>query len=718
VGAGAATRHLPPALAAPQAAGTGGCTLANGIQHVIYIQFDNVHFARTNPNVPSDLEQMPHLLNFLENNGTLLTNHHTPLISHTANDILTSLTGNYSDQVGQPVANSFRYFDSAGNTHSASSFQYWTDPVAIGHPSTDDSTYNLIDAAGKNTPAPWVPYTRDGCDVGAFSTADIELENTSSDIQTVFTNNGNPGPAAEASSNPAKAVADFEGISVHCAAGSTLCSSNNGGEPDALPQEPGGYSGFNGLFGAKYVNPVLCGILPSACSTENGSPAVNDLFGNPVDDGNGNPGFPGFDPTAAQTLGYVAAMQESGIPITYAYIADAHDNHITGSGTFGPGEAGYVQQLASYDAAFADFFNNLAAHGITKSNALFVVTSDENDHFVGGTPTPSNCDGVTTACVYSHVLCNGVTTACPSNNVGEFNANLAGLLATQQMITTPFTVHSDSAPTFYITGNPAQTAPVTRALERGTGALTVPNPLNPTAQPRPLTQFLADQTEMKLLHMVTADPLRTPTFTLFANPDYFNFAGAKNCNSPCVDQEPGFAWNHGDVQSDIVTTWLGMVGPGVQHLGADGSVWSDHTDIRPTMLALLGLTDDYAHDGRVLSEVLNPNVLPQALHAHHETWLRLAQVYKQLNAPVGTFGLATLAASTTALESNSNGDQQYNNLESALASLGAQRDALAHQIASELEGSVFNGQSLNEQQAKAQIVQAQKLIAQAQQLAG
>ena len=35
------------------------------IQHVIYIQFDNTHFTRDNPNVPSDLEQMPNLLNFI-----------------------------------------------------------------------------------------------------------------------------------------------------------------------------------------------------------------------------------------------------------------------------------------------------------------------------------------------------------------------------------------------------------------------------------------------------------------------------------------------------------------------------------------------------------------------------------------------------------------------------------------------------------------------------
>src|SRR5438128_7932319 len=32
------------------------------IQHVIYVQFDNTHFRRDNPDIPSDLEQMPHLL--------------------------------------------------------------------------------------------------------------------------------------------------------------------------------------------------------------------------------------------------------------------------------------------------------------------------------------------------------------------------------------------------------------------------------------------------------------------------------------------------------------------------------------------------------------------------------------------------------------------------------------------------------------------------------
>src|SRR5579863_5558440 len=73
------------------------CHLGNKIKHVVFLQFDNVHFRRDNPNVPSDLEQMPNLLNFLEDNGTLLTNHFTPLISHTSDDIITTLTGVYGE---------------------------------------------------------------------------------------------------------------------------------------------------------------------------------------------------------------------------------------------------------------------------------------------------------------------------------------------------------------------------------------------------------------------------------------------------------------------------------------------------------------------------------------------------------------------------------------------------------------------------------------------
>ena len=93
-----------------------GCQLGNGVKHVISLVFDNVHFSRDNPNVPSDLEQMPHLLNFLKSNGTVFSNTHTPLIAHTADDSLTIYTGLYGDRHGQPVSNSYKTYNPDG-TH-------------------------------------------------------------------------------------------------------------------------------------------------------------------------------------------------------------------------------------------------------------------------------------------------------------------------------------------------------------------------------------------------------------------------------------------------------------------------------------------------------------------------------------------------------------------------------------------------------------------------
>ena len=90
---------------------TSTCHLAAPYQHVIYIQYDNTHLSRDNPNVPSDLEQVPALKNFLAGNGTLLDNHHTPLIAHTAGDIVTALTGLYPDRNGLGVSNSYVQYE-------------------------------------------------------------------------------------------------------------------------------------------------------------------------------------------------------------------------------------------------------------------------------------------------------------------------------------------------------------------------------------------------------------------------------------------------------------------------------------------------------------------------------------------------------------------------------------------------------------------------------
>lgn len=685
--AGFATNGLAAQFTATAAPGSCQLNSANGqIKHVINVQFDNTHFTRDNPNVPSDLEQMPSLLNFIKRNGALLSNHHTPLISHTATDILTSFTGVYGDRMGVPVSNSFRYFNPDGTSNLGVSFAYWTDPIFDPTTSTPtDTKFNMLTAGGMNAPAPWVPYTRAGCNVGQVATANTVLENIATDIPTVF---GTPSPqATEVSTNPGQAFADFVGIGVHCALGNALCSTANGGASDLLPQEPGGYTGYKALFGHKYVAPQLS------------ANPLTDLNGNTIKDATGHIGFPGFDGMpAAVSLSYVAAMQEHGIPITYAYISDAHDAHPSGP-AYGPGQAGYVAALAAYDTAFAKFFTRLSEDGINKSNTLFVFTADEGDHFAGGPASPAGCDGVHTPCTYA--------------KIGEVNANYAGLLATEQGVTTPFKVHSDSAPTVYITGNPARDASVTRTFERATSKLTAVSPI--TGNTDTITKFLADPVEMNALHMVTSDPARTPTFTLFADPNYFLFAGAPNCNSPCVTEQAGFAWNHGDVQKEIVTTWLGMVGPGIEHRGVDRRTWSDHTDIRPTLMVLLGLKDDYSHDGRALVETFSNRAKPAATRSGNFT--ELARTYKQIDAAVGQFGLATLKASTLAIESGSaSSDSTYTNLEHQLITLTSDRNALATQMINLLEGAEFSGHAISENQADQLVEQCQDLLDRAAEL--
>ncbi len=688
----------------------GGCQLdaAQGnIQHVIYIQFDNLHLTRDNPNVPSDLEQMPALLNFMEQNGILFSDQQTPLISHTADDILTSLTGVYPNNLGEAVSNSYGYFNPTGTVSFASSFTYWTDKVG-----GTDSNYNLLTATGQNAPAPWVPFTRAGCNVGAVATADLELENVGSDLSTVFSGTQLTSAQAEASSNYYQAVADFEGIAVHCAAGSSVCSTANGGVSDVLPNEPGAYAGYNALFGNKYVAPVI----------NNGQP-MTDLSGNVISDGDGHVGFPGFDGmSAAVTLSYVAAMQEHGIPVTYAYISDAHDDPATGT-AWGPGQAGYVAQLAAYNQAFATFFARLQHDGITARNTLFVITADENDHFVGALPTNPNCDGVTIPCIYP----TGTGNSAGNNGleIGEVDADLAatsstGLLASEEGITTPFSAHFDSAPAIYIKGNPAAGASVTRIFEQGMSALTAVNPISGATDR--ITQDMANPTELNILHMVTADPARTPTFIDFANPDYYLYTGSSYCSTPtdyvCLDT--GYAWNHGDVQPVITTTWLGMVGPGVANSGLDSVTWTDHTDIRPTMMALLGLTDDYAYDGHIITQAFANNALPNALHDPNELseFNSLAQMYDQINAPTGQFAMSTLTISTHALASNTPGDATYTSLEAQLSSMGTQRNAIASQMNAILQADALgNGHHMDGAQAQSLITQGQGVLTQASELA-
>ena len=598
-----------------------------------------------------------------------------------------------------------------------------------------------------------MPYPRAGCDVGGVATANAVLENTGVDIPKVFGPNSPEAMQLAADKDSCSRTPrppDYVGVAVHCSEGQAFCKNATGVKfgqtkpshtavADMLPNEPGGYTDFQALFGHRYVAPQLGAGTPNLM--HNGFRVTNsrgqlvDLNGNAIDGAflNHHPGFPGFGGiNASQTLAYMADMLESGVPVVTGYLSDLHGNEFIPSlssqckgapDALGSGSACYIAQAQYYNTAFGTFFQRLAADHITPQNTLFIFSSDEGDHEAGANvgraiqPTPANCDGATVSgdTVTPDVACSYPAQPDGTLSFGELSGNLTGLLATEKGNTTPVPPpwKEDSAPEFYLPGQPSPDNATVRTLERDVGGLTAANPYTATTQP--IANYLADPVEEAILHMVNADPARTPTFAMFAKPDYFLSPGSASC-SPCVTQTDRFAYDHGDYAAEIDTNWLGLVGPGVKTLGLDGTAagagpssagansgqvtvpgsgttgtWVDETDIRPTLIYLTGLKDDYEHDGRVITQVLaNPN---QALRAKGVSVL--GECYKQLNSSVGKFGTATLQFATKGIESSSPGDKQYLATDKILRLLDVARDRLAGTIKQDLENAAFENTRVN-----------------------
>ena len=201
-----------------------------------------------------------------------------------------------------------------------------------------------------------------------------------------------------------------------------------------------------------------------------------------------------------------------------------------------------------------------------------MLSSDEGDHDAGANvgraiqPTPANCDGATVSgtTVTPDVLCT-----YPAGTFGELAGNMTGLLATEQGNTTPFTLEADTAPEFYVTGNPGPNDPAVRTLERDVGDLTAANPYTGTTQP--ITNYLADPTEEAILHMVNADPARTPDVRDVRQARLLPARQARRtATARACSQSTGFACDHGDYAAEIDTNYSGFAGPGVRNLGVDG----------------------------------------------------------------------------------------------------------------------------------------------------
>ncbi len=796
-----------------------GCALANGVQHVFYIGFDNFHLRRDNSNtvandgdenhntdlnIPSDLEQVPALYNFLRGTanagtttdsanwadgrnttfsdttsfpgGTLLTNEHTPLISHTSVDFTSEYTGLYGDRNGIATSqNSEAAYTNALNSGDSnlpvgysSGFAYWTDPVNStyipGDSTTVFTTQNGTSAI--NPPAPWEPFTKAGCDVGAVSATGFVLENAAS--------------AADESTSTVTFTSSDEGLAVHCANPtvdpSTICSlsgtdANVKTVPDVLPGDPS-YTGYSAMFGQRFIAPAINDRLSSATS---GGSTTLALLRSPS-----TSSFPGFNGQDGNyTLGYTLAMQKAGIPVTFGYLSDAHDCHTAlyadygdptppaGSSkcnytdapsttdpqykgspsaqSFGSGELGYENYLRQLNTDFQSFFDQAKTAGFSTANTEFVFYSDENDHVAEGTPANPTCDGVTTPCQWNHTGVSGSTENVSTagnpvaGQLGETFVDVDSTLPSESKYATqPYFINPDSAPELYLEngtgaspalGTPAQTSPNVRQYERDLSGATYTDPY--TGSTSHVVNYAADQAELAALHMVTADPLRTPTFVAFSPGDVFAnsipAANAFNSSASAVVDDPGstigtnayvgcsaitgtpsscsestYTYVHGDFAPETDNTWVGFVGPGVRNLGVYNGVWTDHTDVRTTLLDLLGLHDSYTPDGRVITQIIDPAFNTTALQAGDATNLGLD--LKELNAPVymsaeganDGFGPATLVADTAALASgNSSGDTLYSTVEGDVNQISAERNFVVSDIQAQLMAAELNDTATN-----------------------
>jgi len=150
----------------------------------------------------------------------------------------------------------------------------------------------------------------------------------------------------------------------------------------------------------------------------------------------------------------------------------------------------------------------------------------------------------------------------------------------------------------------------------------------------------------------------------------------------------------------------------VRKQGRDDSVFSDHTDLRPTIMAILGLKDDYVHDGRALVENLEMDALPKSLKSSHHGYVELAQAFKQINATKGPLGRKSLVAANRAITSD---DKTYANFLAAIGAITDERNALASDMIALLNGAAFENKPIHNEDDL--IDRAQKLLDKVEDLA-
>jgi hypothetical protein len=324
---------------------------------------------------------------------------------------------------------------------------------------------------------PWQWWNSQGDSVGAVGWSDIELESASEVPDYVSVASG-------------YTATNYLGFAVHEANGQTLFGT---------PNDP-----------AVMNAPILTD--PSKTVGVQASSSWDANFG------------PDRSLSAAAAL-----LINQNIPVVYDYIRSAHNNPATGA-NMAPGTAAYTANLADYNQAFAAFFADLKAHGMTPANTLVVLTSDEGDHY---------------------------------NPNGELETSAPAWFTKAGLPTSKLTIDGSAANLVY--------------WPQGTNV-----PLQNLSQ-MPGWQYLVWGPALSAIHVATSVPADNPQLIQFAQPTYYyEYTGS----STAVTTNPAELWNHGMPSPDVTSLWASFVGPGVP-AGHTSRQWVDSTGLLPTIQLLV-----------------------------------------------------------------------------------------------------------------------------------
>jgi hypothetical protein len=122
----------------------------------------------------------------------------------------------------------------------------------------------------------------------------------------------------------------------------------------------------------------------------------------------------------------------------------------------------------------------------------------------------------------------------------------------------------------------------------------------------------------------------------------------------------------------------------------------------------------FRSSSRHLDETLRENAMPKSL-SEGDAFTKLAQAYKQINAPLGDLGMDALTISTAALAGD---NQTYTALENQITAIAAERNAIAAQMIRLLNDAEFNGKRISDDSAERLVDQAKRLLEQVRRLRG